>query len=272
MLPSGSFRASERFAREALDLAGVRSSPFRVHVEDWELAAAAGGFAPLRVHVADGDTAIDLELTPSRPPLLQGEAGLSRKGPEPGNASYYYSLPRLATRGTLTVDGKSFAVSGLSWLDREWSTSALAAGLVGWDWLALHLDDGSDLMVYRLRRADGSSAPESSGTLAGADGSIVRFRAAQFTMTPVGHWTSPRGVDYPASWRVKLPGLELTIEPLLADQELDLSVRYWEGAVRARGSANGLSIGGTGYLEMTGYGAAAAGEAGRRSFTGVAAR
>jgi predicted secreted hydrolase len=256
------FRARERFAREAAGLAGAASEPFRVWLDDWELASTGAPFAdaarPLHLRAADDGPdpiALELELVPTRAPVLQGDDGLSAKGPEPGNASYYYSLPRLATRGILALGGERYAVSGFSWLDREWSTSSLGEGVVGWDWLALQLDDGSDLTLYRLRRADGAATAESAGSLAAADGSVRRLQASEIDMTPRGIWSSPRGGSYPAGWRISLPSLalELEVEPLVEDQELALSFRYWEGAVRARGSRAGAALAGQGYLEMTGY-------------------
>ncbi len=261
----GGFHAFERFAREAAGLAGATTEPFRVWLDDWELASTGAPFAdaarPLRLRAANDDLALELELIPTRAPLLQGDGGLSAKGPEPGNASYYYSLPRLASRGALTLDGERHEVSGLSWLDREWSTSSLGAGVVGWDWMALHLGDGSDLTLYRLRRADGGVTPESAGSLAAADGSVRRFRASEIEMTPLGSWTSPLGGSYPAAWSLAIPSLalELEVAPLVANQELAVTVRYWEGAVRARGRRSGRPIAGDGYLEMTGYAPLAAG-------------
>jgi predicted secreted hydrolase len=252
------FHAFERFGREALGLAGARRSPLRIHVEDWELAATDLAPDTFRLAAAEGDVALALDLASTRPPVLQGDAGLSAKGPELGNASYYYSLTRLASRGELRLGARRFAVTGSSWLDREWSTSALGPDLAGWDWFALQLDDGSDLMLYRLCRRDGSGALTSAGTWIAADGSTARLAAPDFGLTPLTTWESPRGGVYPARWRVEIPGraLSLEVEPLLSDQELPLLVRYWEGAVVARGTAAGRPVTGRGYVEMTGYAAA----------------
>src|SRR5690606_2852699 len=118
----------------------------------------------------EDDAALDLELVAAKPPVAQGEDGWDAKGPEPGNASYYYSLTRLAADGSLAVGGERFDVAGLAWMDREWSTSSLSAGVEGWDWLALQLSDGRDLMLYQLRQTDGSPSPFSSGSVVGADG------------------------------------------------------------------------------------------------------
>ncbi|HEY5718861.1 MAG TPA: lipocalin family protein, partial [Gammaproteobacteria bacterium] len=177
-------------------------------------------------------------------------AGTSRKGPEPGNASRYYAFTRLEASGELRLDGRTLAVDGSAWLDREWGTSALGAGVAGWDWFALQLDDGRDLMLYRLRRADGSSDPYSAGSLVAADGTPTPLAADAFSIEVLQQRDSRLGTRYPSRWRLRVPraGLDLQVSPLLDEQELALSVRYWEGAVVASGS-----VGGRGYAELTGY-------------------
>jgi predicted secreted hydrolase len=188
--------------------------------------------------------------------VLQGDQGYSRKGPEPGNASYYYSLTRLETTGTVAVGGETIPVTGLSWMDHEYSTSALSAGQVGWDWFSLQLDDRSELMVFQIRRDDGSVDPYSSGALVAADGTTRHLDRDAFVIEVAGTWRSPRtGSEYPARWTITVPtaGLTLRLEPHLADQELDLSYAYWEGAVRATGERDGRPVSGNGYVEMTGY-------------------
>jgi predicted secreted hydrolase len=189
--------------------------------------------------------------------VLQGEGGLDRKGPERGNASWYYSAPRLAVAGALTSAGRdAVPVTGSAWLDREWSTSALSPGIAGWDWFALQLDDGSDLMFYRLRTASGSTSPFSGGTLTAPDGTTTRLDAEAVALEAVRNWTSKRsGIRYPVAWNLSLPDqdLELSISPRLDDQEIDLMVRYWEGAVSVSGSRNGQALSGVGYLDLAGY-------------------
>ena len=200
--------------------------------------------------------ALDLQLDSARPPVLQGEAGLSRKGTEPGNASYYYSMTRLDTRGALTLDGERFEVSGLSWLDREWSTSALGPELVGWDWFALQLDDGRDLMFYRLRRRDGSSDSQSAGSIVAPDGTTSTLSRADVSLEPLSFFESTDGATrYPARWRLRVSSedLDVILTPRVADQELRVTVRYWEGAVRIEGTRRGAAVGGSGFVEMTGY-------------------
>jgi predicted secreted hydrolase len=162
--------------------------------------------------------------------------------------------------GEVRVGGRTLAVDGLAWMDREWSTSALAPDQVGWDWFALQLDDGRELMVYRLRRRDGGVSPESQGTLVGPDGASQSLDHDAVEVSVLDHWTSPReGTRYPARWRLRVPAaaLDLAVTPLVADQELDLAVRYWEGAVEVEGTGAGAPVRGAGYVELVGYARAA---------------
>jgi predicted secreted hydrolase len=248
------FHSFERWSRGAVGLAGAQAAPFRVWVKDW--TAAGAPVFPMHLTAAEGDVAIDLLLQQGKPPVLQGERGLSRKSARPGDASYYDSLTRMPTAGSVRLGGERFAVTGDSWMDREWSTSSLAADQVGWDWFALQLADGSDLMLYRLRRRDGSVDPASSGTVIGPDGTSRPLGVGDFQAESSGEWRSPRGgARYPARWRVRVPGegLDLDVRPRLADQELDVSIRYWEGAVEITGSRRGRPVRGSGYVELTGY-------------------
>ena len=290
----GRFRAAERFARGSGGLAGARAAPLRVWIEDWELASAdpdvggAGGAAgagtsagdepvgrgrpdptfPLRL-VADGDGfAVDLLLRAGKPRVLQGDRGLSQKGPEPGNASYYYAHTRMPAEGRVLFGGEIHEVSGLAWMDREWSTSALAEGQVGWDWFALQLDDGWEMMVYRLRRTDGSADPLSDGVLIDPSGRRIALGwGTDVSVTPTGRWRSPvDGAAYPSGWRIVVPGRgwDLSVEPLVLDQELRLAFRYWEGAVDVGGTGEGgRPVSGRGYVELTGYAGSPPGEDGR---------
>jgi predicted secreted hydrolase len=256
-LDGSRFIFAERFSRAALGLAGAGGQPLSVWLEDWSARQTAVSPWSVKLVAADGTTSIDLDLASMKKVILNGDEGLSRKGRAAGNASYYYSIPRLATRGTLTVAGKRFEVSGLSWLDREWSTSALAGDQAGWDWFALQLDDGRDLMYYQLRKKDGGADPFSAGTLSAPDGTRRRLTSAEVRLKPTDWWTSAvSGTRYPAKWRITVPGegLDLEVIPRLTNQELLTSFRYWEGAVTVKAVA-GSALGGKGYLEMTGYGA-----------------
>lgn len=249
------FVAHERFARGALGLAGATAEPFRVWTEQWSVEGEArGGDARLELHARAGEIALDLTLVALKPPVLHGERGLDAKGPEPGNASYYYSFPRLAATGELVTAAGRVAVEGLAWMDREWSTSALSPGVAGWDWFALQLDDGRDLMFYRLRLADGSASPFSGGSVVGRDGQRRPLSGDDVRLVPLRTWTSPTTrVRYPVEWELTVSSedLDLTIAPRLDGQELDLAVRYWEGAVEARDRQSEITA--VGYLELAGY-------------------
>lgn len=252
----GAFHSFERWGREALGMAGATGSPFHVWVKDWSAEGVNGQAPPMRLRATQDDIAVDLILLRGKPPVLQGDRGLSSKSAEPGNASYYYSLTRMPARGTLRIEDRSFDVTGLAWMDREWSTSALGPDQVGWDWFAMQLSDGRDIMLYQLRRKDGSADPSSSGTVIDRSGESRRLEQSDIRLQATAFWTSPRsGARYPAGWRLRIPGeeLDLFVEPVLADQELDVSFHYWEGTVRVAGSAHGQPVEGRGYVEMTGY-------------------
>jgi predicted secreted hydrolase len=251
------FFARERLTREALGLAGAEAEPLKIWVEDWA-ATGEGRGDDLRVRLAARDDVIglDLSLEATVPHVAQGDRGLDVKGSSSGNASHYYSVPRLAADGEVAVAGETFPVTGTAWLDREWSTSSLEPGTVGWDWFALRLSDGSDLMFYRLRTAAGDASPYSSGTLVSADGMRTRLDAEDVELEAVREWTSrATGVRYPVAWHLAIPrsSIELDIEPYLDDQELSLSVRYWEGAVQAAGRGARGPLTAEGYLELAGY-------------------
>jgi len=249
------FHVAQRFSRGSMGLAGARAEPFRVWVEDWSIAARPGAATTWRVQAADQDRLLDLNLTQLKPPVLNGQNGLSRKAAEPGNASYYYSISRLQTEGLLQIGKQRFAVSGFSWLDREWSSSALSADQAGWDWFALQLDDGSELMLYQLRRLDGSRDPFSAGTWISRSGDSNHLDASEFRIEITQFWDSPLGGRYPSAWQVSVPSLDLQldVQPVMDDQELRTTVLYWEGAVDVSGKRNGKKLGGRGYVELTGY-------------------
>jgi predicted secreted hydrolase len=257
------FHFDERISRAAGELAFVRGpadgQPFAVQCLDWSAAGSPGGdgFLPLRLLAPARDFAFDLELAPGKPVVLQGEAGLSRKSGEPGNASHYYSLTRLPLAGRITADGEVHDVRGEGWLDREWSTSALGPEQVGWDWFSLQLDGGVEVMWYQLRRRDGGRDPWSRGVVVDPDGAATRLEPAAIELLPDGEWAAADGgARYPARWRLRHrgePAFDLAVAPLLADQELRVIVRYWEGAVGVDGTFAGKPATGRGYLEMTGY-------------------
>jgi len=250
------FHAVQRFSRGALNLAGAESSHYHVWLYDWSASAREGRELPIRLQAQQQDFSIDLLLNKGKPLQLQGQQGFSRKGPTPGNASYYYSYTRLSTTGSIRIGKNTFEVTGNSWMDREWSSSALEDGQTGWDWFALQFDDGSELMFYRFRRRDARPDQNSSGALFLADGTKIPLRHADVTIDVERYWRSPHSqVTYPNRWHLSIPshGLELDIDPLLDDQELNLRYRYWEGAVSVSGLHRGKKISGQGYVELTGY-------------------
>ena len=251
----GGFRYFERLSRKGPGMAGA-AAPFHVWLDDWEARGEGDDGFPLRLRAAADGAALELVLERGKPPVLQGEDGLSRKSAEPGNASYYYSLTRMPARGTLVLDGERFEVGGDAWLDREWSTSALADDQVGWDWFSLQLDDGSELMYYRLRRRDGSTDPASAGVLVDAAGGTRALAHDEVELVAVGEWHSADGATrYPAGFVLRVPSdeLELDVRPRVPGQELRVRYRYFEGAVQATGTRSGSPVAGLGYLEMTGY-------------------
>lgn len=252
------FAAEERLSRGAVGLAGATSGPTHIWVENWSITQTGPDPLPQFAIAAEGDRiGLDLELQAEKPPVLHGDEGVDPKGPEPGNASYYYSLTRLAASGEITLDGRTHSVSGQAWMDREWSTSALSPDVEGWDWFALQLSDGSDLMLYRLRGHDGSTRPFSGGSLVDASGRREALGPNDFRLEARERWVSPHsGAEYPVSWRItttRPEPLELIVEPYLEEQEITLSVRYWEGAVRVLGTAAGEPVTGRGYVELAGY-------------------
>jgi predicted secreted hydrolase len=234
----------------SLGLAGATADPYRVFVNTW--SAEGTGEQP-RLRAAQPDVAIDLQLRSLKPPTLQGEQanGLSQKGAEPGNASYYYSLTHMATDGVITLDDQPIPVSGLSWMDHEFGTSSLGEGQTGWDWFGLHLDDGRDLMWGQLRREDGT-IDVGQGSITGTDGTVTPLGRDDVQVEALDQWRSPHtGAQYPSRWRITIPQaqIELVVEPLINDQELNVGLTYWEGAVRISGTTTGY-----GYVELTGYG------------------
>jgi predicted secreted hydrolase len=250
------FHAFERFSRGAAGLAGAQSSPYRIWLEDWSITGGDEGLFPKRLRAAAGDISIDLSLAQGKPVVLQGDRGLDRKGPGPGDASYYYSFTRIPTTGEVSVDGQMYTVTGSSWKDHEWSTSALSEDQVGWDWFALQLSTGLDIMFYQLRRRDGRASPFTNGIVVSADGSTEPLSLEDVEIDVLDTWTSPHsGGVYPSGWRFRIPrkDLDLRVTPVLPDQELNVSVRYWEGAVDLKGNAGGLPVTGWGYVELTGY-------------------
>lgn len=253
------FRFTDAARRPALGVAGADSAHYAVWLERSFARLAPDGRTHELLGVAP-DFELALDLAPGKPPIAHGANGVSQKSPGVGNASHYYSLTRMPTRGQLRIGGDTLAVTGESWMDHEFGSGAMSATHSGWDWFSVQLDDGRELMLYQLRLKDGGVEPLSSGTIVEADGRSRHLGLADFRIKPTGRWKSPRtGAEYPSGWTVELPGeaLSLTVAPVLADQELAATsmggVVYWEGAVRVRGTQRGRAVTGKGYVELTGY-------------------
>lgn len=249
------FHVAQRYSRGSVGLAGAQADPFRVWLDDWSIQAAAGFSKRWQLQASDDDMELNLLLVSLKAPVLNGIDGLSQKAAMLGNASYYYSITRLHTAGTIRIKDEEFTVSGMSWLDREWGSSALSREQEGWDWFALQLSDDSDLMFYNLRRNDGTRDVHSAGTLTLADGRSVYLSKDDLIIEVLDTWQSPRGGRYPIAWRIEIPQykLSLTVDPVLDAQELVTTVRYWEGAVDVSGERDGAVVTGRGYVELTGY-------------------
>ncbi len=253
-IANNAFYPHERFSRAAAGLAGTQAEPYRVWLEDWLIEEIAPG--QVRLLAQTGQVGLDLVLTQTLPPILHGDGGLSPKGPEPGNASYYYSQVRQQSVGTVRIGKEVISVTGLSWKDHEYSTSALSPGAIGWDWFSLQFDNGTSLMFFQIRREDGTLEPFSGGTFIAADGTTTHLERADWELTVTDTWVSPTsGAEYPAGWRIRVPKLALALEgrPLMPNQELNVSTVYWEGAVEFSGTLAGERVRARGYIEMTGY-------------------
>ncbi|MGC3991157.1 MAG: lipocalin-like domain-containing protein [Chthoniobacteraceae bacterium] len=248
-LTGGHFYFQEKTSRGAFGEAGFGDGSRLAWIDDWELQRQSDGTFTL--HATAEKMAITLQLESQKPPVIHGENGVSVKSSDTSHASCYFSLTRMKTSGQVVLNGQSYAVGGQSWFDKEWASNQLASDQIGWNWFCLQLDDHTELMLYQMRRRDGSSDPASSGTFVAADGRTTHLRADDLQLTPVKKWN-----DYPIAWQVRIPSLQLeaTVTTPLADQELALgAISYWEGATRITGTRRGHAVQGVGYLELTGY-------------------
>jgi predicted secreted hydrolase len=249
------FGFEQKTSRGAFGEAGFDDVNRLAWIENWTLTMSDDGAFDLAAS-SDAGT-IRFRLRPTKPPVVHGENGVSVKAAGGASASHYYSIPRWETTGEIVVNGRARAVSGESWFDHEWSSSQLGQGEVGWDWICLQWEDGSALMLYRMRLGNGEEEASSSGTWIAPDGATTHLRASDFQMSPIASWKSKdSGAQYPIGWRITLPGqqAEFTVRAALEDQELKLGpITYWEGAIDAAGTRDGKEIKGRGYLELTGY-------------------
>lgn len=252
----GTLQHDQKIARAGFGLAQASEATTDVRLHRWAMQRQHDGRYVVTLPARDFTLA--LTLTPTQPLMLQGNRGYSRKGPQASQASYYYSEPHLKVHGTVTREGKPITVSGTTWLDHEWSTTVLDARAVGWDWVGANLEDGSALMAFRIRGADGRALWQHAA-LRSRDGTLRQYRGDDIQFTPLRRWRSPRtGASYPVSMQIDTgPArgkLQWMLSPLQDDQELDsrqsTGAVYWEGAVRVL--RNGQPAG-YGYFEMTGY-------------------
>jgi predicted secreted hydrolase len=246
------FHVAERTSRGAYGDAGFLSGSRLAWIDDWELDFGQH----FEAKAENNGCSIDLELGPEKQPVLQGQNGYSRKASSGEHASEYYSITRMHTQGILVIEGQKFQVCGLSWFDREWSTNQLAPNQAGWNWFGIHLDDGSDFMIYQMRMKDGAIDSSSNGKWIDRDGHTLDIGNGEFVLQPTRFWTTAdKRATYPIGWRLKIEklGLDAEIETPVEDQELNVGVRYWEGCVRISGTRNQQPVKGKGYLELTGF-------------------
>ncbi len=249
------FYPAERFSRGAAGLAGAQAEPYEVWLENWFAREQPDG--RVRLFAESEDVMLDLVLSQTMDPVLHGAGGLSQKGPETGNASYYYSFVQQPAVGTIRVGEAVYDVTGRAWKDHEWSTRALSGDAIGWDWFSLQLDNGGALMFFQGRNRFGGLEPFSAGTYVAPNGSITPLELGDWSLTVQDTWPSPAtGIEYPVAWEIAIPQLDLALSgrALMPNQELIVSYTYWEGAVRYTGSLAGEPLTANGYVEMTGYG------------------
>jgi predicted secreted hydrolase len=252
------FLYHERLNRGGPGLAGASQAEQRVWNGNWQVEWRGD---TEQLQAVSQDFSLHLTLVPLKPPVLNGHDGFSQKAPGRGNASYYFSLTRLATNGVVTIEGRQYTLSGTSWLDHEFYTSPETSPVTGWDWICLQLDDDTELMLYRVRLKNGEVSPDSSGTYTDSRGQAHHIDLREFSFEPGKEvWRSPTsGARYPSQWSIAVHSLRLRLNVTtpLKNQELasrnPFSPTYWEGAVRTEGEEAGKTLHGIGYLEMTGY-------------------
>ncbi len=253
------FYFAEKLSRGALGEVEFATNDCSVRLGDWSLRRNRESVFQMKAWAPHEEIGLELSARPIKSAAFHGNSGLSQKSATPGNASHYYSYTRMETKGDLRIGDRRIPVTGLTWFDREFSTSALGQNQEGWDWFCLQFDSGEELMLYRMRNPGDRTDSSSSGTWIPKSGSASPLKSNDFAIEALGRWKAPGGKVYPSGWRISVPSLSLEgeVKPLVQDQELRLrrigNLRYWEGACTFQGKRNGKPIGGRGYTELTGY-------------------
>jgi predicted secreted hydrolase len=247
----------ERINRAGLGQAGAASDQFKVWNEDWSLEGKGQAH---HLKAREGGVEFDLKLTPSKSLVIHGKDGVSQKGEASGNASHYFTFTRMRTEGQVTLQGQTYSVKGLSWMDHEFSSNQLDEEQIGWDWFSVQLDNNTELMIYQIRKKSGVIEENSSGTWVDADGKGTHLMLSEYSIQSKGQWVSEQsGTAYPARWILEVPkhGIRLDVIPEMAKQELhnqrSISTSYWEGSVKVLGTVKGKPAKGRGYVELVGY-------------------
>jgi predicted secreted hydrolase len=252
----------ERLGRPGLGQASASDETLDVNVGDWRLwfEDSTPGSEVLRLEAGEGPSRLSLTMRPSKPLVIHGQDGVHIKGEDADQASHYLSWTRLETEGELTLEGKTLAVSGLSWKDHEFGSAWLGEDEIGWDWFALQFEDGTDAMIYRLRRRDGTANPNATGTIIEADGSVRKILKGEYELQETRWWQSPEtNARYPVEWRIRIPeeNTELVVAPVFDAQEMRMlrytGAAYYEGAITVSGTWQGVQAQGRGYMELVGY-------------------
>ena len=261
-IETGKFYKAERLSRSGPGLAGADADTARIWNGNWQVRWLELGRPEehQKLDAVAENFSLELSLNSAKAPVIHGREGISRKSAQEGAASHYISLTRLNVSGSVRLNGQDHRVRGSAWMDHEFFTHEMDSAQAGWDWMSIQLDDETDLMLYRMRRNDGSADPHSSGTLVDAEGRVTHLDAADIVMQPGKTWSSPdTGGRYPIEWKVSVPKLGISLDcrtPLLTQEVVSprqIGPNYWEGAVDYEGVFGGKSVKGVGYLEMTGY-------------------
>jgi predicted secreted hydrolase len=248
------FHFTEEVSRGSIGLAGAQANPYKVWLGKSFVEEINPG--QYRLYANYKEIELNLNLVDMKGPILHGENGYSQKGMDAGNASFYFSQTRLESTGRIKIGGSEYKISGSSWMDHEFSTSALSADQIGWDWFSLQFENGQEIMLYTIRNADGSINQFSGGTMIDNNGNTRPLQSNDIQVSPLNFWKSPNSkAEYPSSWEISIPdeNLNIIVTPLIQDQELRVSYTYWEGCVDFYGTQNGKPVSGFGYVELTGY-------------------